>query len=363
MPPVQLHYAKSNNNNKAPGISHLMLNPSEEAMYKRIREEAYAHGIGRTPILEIPLKEGVNAYAKLEYFNRFKSVKDRAAFFMLKKAQYEGSIKDEGIVVEGTSGNTGIAIASIARELGITAEIIIPPGASEGTKTQLRETGAILVEAPHDGTPASMTTTGNAIQEARRKAAENPEAYFNLFQHGNIANTMAHYYTTGPEVEEAIGKVPQFAAIGLGTGGTVTGLSKYLKSRNPNARIYAVQSHEDSFIQGIRNYAKAKERKLIDDQLDLIDGFITVTEEEAYREVQYLLKNHQVFVGTSAGANLAGARKLAENIDGGDILTVFPDSAEKYRKVYLEKGVFTSEEYDRHTAFYQYIPESAITLV
>lgn len=340
-----------------------MLNPSEEATYKRIRLEAYAHEIGRTPVLKIQYNADINIYAKLEYFNRFKSVKDRAAFFMLKKAQYDGKIKEDGIVVEGTSGNTGIAIASIAQDLGIKAEIIIPPGASEGTKEQLRNTGAVLVEAPDDGTPGARNTTGNAIKEARRKAHEHPETYFNPFQHGNFANSMAHFYTTGPEVEEALGIVPEYAAIGMGTGGTITGLSRYLKSRNPNAKIYAVQSHPDSFIQGIRNYEKAKERKLIDDQLDLIDSFITVTEEESYREVRFLLERYQAFVGTSSGANLSGAKKLAETIEKGNILTVFPDSAEKYRDVYIAKGVFTPEEFDRYEDFYRYIPKGAITLV
>lgn len=340
-----------------------MLSPSEEAAYKRIRLEAYAHEIGRTPVLRIPFNSDVNIYAKLEYFNRFKSVKDRAAFFMLKKAQYDGQIKEDGFVVEGTSGNTGIAIASIAHELGIKAEIIIPPGASAGTREQLKNAGAILVDAPEDGTSASRNTTANAISEARRKAREQPELYFNPFQHGNIANTMAHFYTTGPEVEEALGIVPEYAAIGMGTGGTITGLSKYLKSRNPDAKVYAVQSHPDSFIQGIRNYERAKERKLIDDQIDLIDGFITVTEEESYAEVRYLVEKYQAFVGTSSGANLAGAKKLAKTIKKGNILTVFPDSAEKYRGVYAEKGVFTSAEFDRYEDLYRYIPKDAITLV
>lgn len=340
-----------------------MLNPAEEAVYKRIREEAYSMGIGRTPILKIPVKENVSIYAKLEYFNKYKSVKDRAAFFMLKKAQYDGFLKDDGIVVEGTSGNTGIAIASIAKDLGIEAEIIIPPGISEGTKNRLKDTGATVIETLDDGTPESRSSTGNAIHEAREKARQNPEIYFNLFQHGNVSNMLAHFYTTGPEVEEATGLVPEYAAIGMGTGGTLTGLSFYLKSRNPEAKVYAVQSHPDSYIQGIRNYEKAKERKLIDEHLDLIDDFITVTEEESYREVRYLLRNHKVFVGTSSGANLAGARKLAETVEKGNILTVFPDSAEKYEKVYKEKGLFTEEEFEENMRYFIEVPEAAITLV
>lgn len=340
-----------------------MLNTSEETIYRRIREEAYSMGIGRTPILEIPVKEGVSIYAKLEYFNRFNSVKDRAAFFMLKKAQYDGAIKEDGIVVEGTSGNTGIAIASIARLLGIEVELIIPPGVSEGTKKMLKDTGATIIETVDDGTPGARHSTGKAISEARIKAKERPDVYHTLFQHGNISNTMAHFYTTGPEVEEAIGKVPQYAAIAMGTGGTITGLARYLKMRRPDAMVYAVESHEDSYIQGIRNYNKAKEKKLLEDHRHLIDDFITVTEEESYQWVKWLLKNHEVFAGTSSGANLAGAMKLAERIDSGDILTVFPDSAEKYRNVYTSKGVFSEEEYDNNEAFYRYVPEKAITLV
>ena len=340
-----------------------MLSPIEESTYRRIREEAYSMGIGRTPILKIPVKDKVSIYAKLEYFNKYGSVKDRAAFFMLKKAQYDGLAKKDSIVVEGTSGNTGIAIASIARDLGIEAEIIIPPGISEGTKQRLKDTGATVVETPDDGTPESRSSTGAAINEARRIARDYPETYFTLFQHGNEANMLAHYYTTGPEVEEATGLVPEYAAIGMGTGGTITGLSKYLKSRNPNARVYAVQNHPNSYIQGIRNYKLAKERKLIDDNIGLIDDFITVTEEEAYREVKFLLENHKVFVGTSSGANLAGARRIADTLESGNVLTVFPDSAEKYRNVYVDKGIFTEEEFDKNMRYFIEIPEKAITLV
>lgn len=340
-----------------------MPEPSDESVFIKIREEAYSMGIGRTPILKIPVKKDVSIFAKLEYFNKYGSVKDRAAFFMLKKAQYDGLAKGDKIVVEGSSGNTGIAIASIARDLGIDAEIIVPPGISEGTKQRLKETGATIVETPDDGTPGARNSTKYAISEARKIAREYPETYFTLFQHGNEANMLAHYYTTGPEVEEALGFVPEYAAIGMGTGGTITGLSKYLKSRNPNARVYAVQNHPDSYIQGIRNYKLAQEKKLIDDHLDLIDEFMTVTEDEAYREVKYLLENHDAFVGTSSGANLAGARKVAESLEKGNVLTVFPDSAEKYENVYAAKGVFTEEDYNKNVRFFIGVPEKAITLV
>ncbi len=340
-----------------------MIATSDDALYRRIREEAYAAGIGRTPILKIPVREGVNILAKLEHFNKYRSVKDRGSFFMIKKAQYDGLIKKEGMIVEGTSGNTGIAMASIAKDLGIGIEIIIPPGVSEGTKQRLKDTGANVVETEDDGTPGSRGSTANAIAMARKLSSDRPEFYYNPFQHGNISNALAHYYTTGPEVEEATGIVPEFAAIGMGTGGTIIGLSSYLKSRNPEVKVSAVQSDPDSYIQGIRNFERAREKKLLNDNLDKIDNFITVTEEEAYREVRFLLEHHNVFLGTSSGASLAGAKKLAATIKKGNILTVFPDSAEKYRNLYVEKGVFTEEEYDENMRYFIEIPQAAITLV
>lgn len=340
-----------------------MSDPADDATYRRIREEAYSAGIGRTPILKIPVKEGVSILAKLEHFNKYRSVKDRGAFFMLKKAQYDGLLNKDRIVVEGTSGNTGIAMGHIARDLGIEIDIIIPPGASNGTKDRLKDTGARVIEAQTDGSPGARVSTANAIDTARKMAREQPSTYYNPFQHGNIANAMAHYYTTGPEVEEATGIVPDYAAIGMGTGGTLIGLSKYLRSRNPDVGIYAVQSDPQSFIQGVRNYERAREKKLISDNISLIDDFITVTEKDAYREVRYLLEHYKIFMGTSSGASLAGARELAKRIDKGNILTVFPDSAEKYRNIYAEKNVFSEDEFDENIRYYVEIPREAITLV
>lgn len=340
-----------------------MSDPADDVIYRRIREEAYSTGIGRTPILKIPVKKDVTILAKLEHFNKYRSVKDRGAFFMLKKAQYDGLLNNGRIVVEGTSGNTGIAMGYIARDLGIEIDIIIPPGTSDGTKERLKDTGASIIEAPADGSPGSSISTANAIDTARKMARDRPSDYYNPFQHGNFANAMAHYYTTGPEVEEATGIVPQYAAIGMGTGGTLVGLSKYLRSRNPNVGVFAVQSDPQSFIQGVRNYDRAKEKKLIVENIDLVDDFITVTEKDAYREVRYLLEHHMLFMGTSSGACLAGARELANRIDSGNILTVFPDSAEKYRNVYVEKNVFSEEEFDENIRYYVEIPKEAITLV
>lgn len=340
-----------------------MMAISDEAkLYGKIRDDAYSFGIGKTPMIKIKVNERTSIYAKLEYFNKFRSVKDRAAFFMIKRLLYEGKLDERKSIVEGTSGNTGIAVANIARELGIRAEIIIPPAVSEGTKQRLRDSGAILIEADDLGKPENRSSTHLAIVQAKEKAKKFPNDYINLFQHGNIDNTMSHVYTTGPEICEAIGKVPEFAAIGMGTGGTITGIAKYLKSKNPKTKVYAIQPEIGSYIQGLRNYKEAKEKKLIDDHLSLIDGWINVTDEMAYKEVLELLKKHKVFVGTSSGANLAGAKILAGEIEGGDIVTVFPDSGEKYRSVYTSQNLMTEEEFEDNLKFAFEVPEEAIIL-
>lgn len=334
----------------------------EKELYEKIRDDAYAFGIGRTPLFRMQLNQKTSVYAKMEYFNRFGSVKDRAAFFMIKKLLYQGKLDNSRTIVEGTSGNTGIAVANIARELGIKAEIIIPPAVSEGTKQRLRDSGAILVEADDLGDPANRSSTHIAIVQAMEKARKFPDQYVNLFQHGNPDNMMAHFYTTGPEICNAMGRVPEYAAIGMGTGGTITGIAKYLKYRNPETKVYAVQPEIGSYMQGLRNYNNARERKLIDDNIDLIDGWINVTEDAAYREAVRLLEKYHVFVGTSSGASMAGARILADRIGGGDIVTVFPDSGEKYRSVYTSKGLMTDKEFDENMKYASSVPEDALLL-
>lgn len=318
-----------------------------DKIYQTIKEDAYKIGIGNTPLLPTRYK-GRNIYAKLEYFNKFKSVKDRAAFFMIKKAMHDGLVGNERIIIEGTSGNTGIAIAHIANELGVKAEIIIPPATSEGTKKELRDTGVTLIETDLREKP---TSTDAAVILAKEREKEHPEKYTRLGQHENENNFLAHYYTTGPEVVHSLGKIPEILAVGIGTGGTIIGLAKYFKSKNPKMKVYGIQPEPDSYIQGIRYLKSATQKKLIEDNKDLIDECVYVTEEEAYNQVKTVLNEYKTFIGTSSGANMAGAKKVAEQTDSGDILTVFPDSAAKYRALYLEKGLFSEEEFDEFVKF------------
>ena len=312
----------------------------DKTVYKNIQREAYEFGIGKTPVFSFSHENGSNIYAKLESFNRFGSIKDRAAFFMIKKALYDSGDGIRKVIVEGSSGNTGIAIGNIATALGLKAEIVVPPGVSKGTMNELEKTGAKIVLS-RDGT--NPVSTEGAINQAKKKAKDNPELYINLYQHGNEANTNAHIYTTGPEIEEALGKLPDYVAIGMGTGGSITGIGEYFKERDRKIKVYLIQPDETGFIQGLRNFVSAKDKKIVLDNIDLIDGFLTVTAEKAFGAVKHLAENYGIYVGHSSGANYYGAMELARSSGPADIVTVFPDNGIKYRELYLSRNIFSEE--------------------
>ncbi|EQD34112.1 cysteine synthase B, partial [mine drainage metagenome] len=302
--------------------------------------EAYDFGIGKTPIFSFSHENGSNVYAKLEYFNRFGSIKDRAAFFMIKKAIQGSGGSLNKVIVEGSSGNTGIAIGYIATELGVTAEIIVPPGISPGTLEELKKTGANIIMST--GETNSVSTEG-AINQAKKKARDNPGLFINLYQHGNESNTMSHVYTTGPEIEEALGKVPDYVAIGMGTGGSITGIGKYFKERSRKTKVYLIHPDDSSFIQGLRNFVSAKDKKIVLDNIDLIDGFLTITAEKAFSAVKHLADNYGIYAGHSSGANYYGAMELARSSGPADIVTVFPDSGVKYHDLYKARKLLSEE--------------------
>ena len=315
--------------------------------YFRIRDEAYSLGIGNTPLAPLDIGEGVEIYAKLEYFNRFRSVKDRASFFMMKSMIYEGRLTSDNVIVEASSGNTGIAIANIASLLGIRAEMIIPAGSSLETKEAIRQSGQALIEMEGDSAPGARISIDPAIAKAKTMVTDNPEKYVNLDQYSNPNNTLSHYYTTGPEITKSLnGEAPTHVVIGIGTGGTLTGLARYFKFVSPETRIIAVEPVPDHHIQGLKNLSVSNVPKLIEENRSLVDEWITVTDEMAIAEVRNLLLENRLFVGLSSGANMAGARIVARRIREGKIVTLFPDSAEKYRSVYIARKIFTEAEFN-----------------
>ena len=301
--------------------------------------------IGRTPLLRLVRLEqqlGLDAVllAKLESFNPAGSVKDRVARAMLDDAEAKGLIGPGGTIIEPTSGNTGIGLASVAAARGYRVIIVMPDTMSVERRQLMMAYGAELVL-----TPGAKGMTG-AIEKAKELASQTPGSFI-PGQFENPANPDAHYRTTGPEIwQDTDGKVDLFVA-GVGTGGTITGVSRYLKEQNPAIRVAAVEPADSPVLSG----GKAGPHKLqgigagfVPDALDqnAYDEVLTVTTEQAFEACRALGRAEGVLAGISSGAALAGAIRLAklpENA-GKTIVTLLPDTGDRY----LSTGLFAAEE-------------------
>ena len=300
--------------------------------------------IGRTPLLRLVRLEqqlGLNAVllAKLESFNPAGSVKDRVAKAMLDDAETKGLIGPGGTIIEPTSGDTGIGLASVAAARGYRVVIVMPDTMSVERRQLMMAYGAELVL-----TPGARGMTG-AIEKAKELAHETPGSFI-PGQFENPANPDAHYRTTGPEIwQDTDGKIDLFVA-GVGTGGTITGVSRYLKEQNPAIHVAAVEPADSPVLSG----GKAGPHKLqgigagfVPDALDqnAYDEVLTVTTEQAFEASRTLGRAEGVLAGISSGAALAGAIRLAklpENA-GKTIVTLLPDTGDRY----LSTGLFTAE--------------------
>ena len=300
--------------------------------------------IGRTPLLRLVRLEqqlGLNAVllAKLESFNPAGSVKDRVAKAMLDDAEAKGLIGPGGTIIEPTSGNTGIGLASVAAARGYRVIIVMPDTMSVERRQLMMAYGAELVL-----TPGARGMTG-AIEKAKELASQTPGSFI-PGQFENPANPDAHYRTTGPEIwEDTDGKIDLFVA-GVGTGGTITGVSRYLKEQNPAIHVAAVEPADSPVLSG----GKAGPHKLqgigagfVPNALDqnAYDEVLTVTTEQAFEASRALGRAEGVLAGISSGAALAGAIRLAklpENA-GKTIVTLLPDTGDRY----LSTGLFTAE--------------------
>lgn len=297
-----------------------------QQVYAKIRDDAYRDGIGNTPVATIKIGSSF-IYAKEEWLNRFGSIKDRAAYFLIKSMEISGKI-DGKTIVEGTSGNTGIAVAGISSALGIKSEIILPSNASEFAKRKLKEYGSSVIETPPEyGTEASIDL---ALK------LERSGGFVYLNQHGSDASTMSHYWTTAPEMFEKNG-VPDAIVIGVGTGGTITGLAKFFREKNPDVKVIGVQPEDGSRIPGLRNVSKASHRGIIDRYGSLIDDFVYVSEKDAVLEVSSYYEENGTLIGISSGANLHASRIMAGRYR--KIFTVFPDDGKKYVDIFNRYGI------------------------
>lgn len=291
--------------------------------------------IGRTPLLRlngIEKKRNLKAelYAKLEAFNPAGSIKDRAAYYMIKDAEERGILKPGGTIIEPTSGNTGIGLAAIAAAKGYRAIFVLPESMSVERRKLLKAYGAELVL-----TDAALGMQG-AVDKADELAKEIDGAMV-MGQFENPANARAHVETTGPEIWEALdGKVDMVVA-GIGTGGTITGTGKFLKGKNPAVKVIGVEPYDSPLISEGRAGAHKLQgigANFIPELLDksVIDDMSLITTEEAYSGVRALATEEGYLAGITSGAALAAALKEAgkpEN-EGRKIVVILPDTGERY---------------------------------
>ena len=291
--------------------------------------------VGNTPILKLnnyvtknQLK--ANIFAKLEYFNPAGSVKDRIAKAMLFKAKEDGILKPDSVIIEPTSGNTGIGLASLGTSLGHQVILTMPETMSIERRNLLKAYGAKVV----------LTPGGLGMKGAIAKAEELAKEYKNAFipsQFENQANQNAHYLTTGPEIYQQLeGKIDIFVA-GVGTGGTISGIGKYLKEKNPSIKVVAIEPAASPVlskgtpgphaIQGIG--AGFVPNTL---NTDIYDEIITIENEAAFATSRAIAREEGVLVGISSGAALYGATVLAKRIEnaGKNIVVLLPDTGERY---------------------------------
>ncbi|TYP99481.1 cysteine synthase B [Tenacibaculum adriaticum] len=279
--------------------------------------------VGNTPLVEVTNifnKKNVHLLLKLEGNNPGGSVKDRAAYYMISEAIKRKNIKKGDTLVEATSGNTGIALALMAKVLGVNMVLVMPENATIERVKTMRAYGAEVIL-----TPASIGMEG-AIDYALELKYK--KGYFRLNQFDNLDNPKAHYSTTGPEIwKDTEGKITHFVSA-MGTTGTITGVSSYLKEQNKNIKIIGVQPKDGAKIPGIRKWPKEYLPAIF--KPEKIDMILEVNEEEAKTMTLKLAQQEGIFSGISSGGAVASALKIASSIDEGVVVAIICDRGDRY---------------------------------
>lgn len=281
--------------------------------------------IGNTPLVKINricTKENVEIYAKIEGTNPTGSIKDRIALKMIEQAEAEGTLAAGKTIIEPTSGNTGIGLAMIGAVKGYAVEIVMSSAVSVERRKMIEAFGGTVILTAKD------QGTDGAIREARRLVAENPEKYFMPDQFTNRYNKVAHYSTTAEEIiRDTDGRVTHFVSA-LGTSGTLMGTAKRLKELSPDIQIVEAHPVRGHYIQGLKNMQEAIVPEIYDPSR--IDTSIMIDSEEAFAMARRIIKEEGIFCGMSSGAAMLAALRVAESIDCGVIVCIFPDRGEKY---------------------------------
>jgi cysteine synthase len=279
--------------------------------------------IGNTPLVELRAfspRAGVRLFAKLEGHNPTGSVKDRIARQMIEAAEREGRLQPGQTILEPTSGNTGIALAMIARRRGYRLIAVMPENVSVERRTLLQLYGAEIVDS-------DPTKGSNGAIEVAESLAARDASLFMPYQYGNPANPQAHYETTGPEIVAALPDVDYFVA-GLGTGGTLMGVGRYLKEHNPSVQIVAAEPDQGELVQGLRSLADGFIPPILD--LSLLDRKLIIDTSAAVTLTRELVAREGIFAGVSSGGALHCALRVAQRLDRGNVVVLFADGGWKY---------------------------------
>lgn len=290
--------------------------------------------IGNTPLVEIGdlnPNPRVRLLGKLEGNNPGGSVKDRPAYYMIKEAESNGSLTKDKTILEPTSGNTGIAIAMIGAVKGYHVKLTMPLCVSSERRHILEAFGAeVILTPPGEG-------TDGAIRKAHELIEKEPEKYFMPNQFDNENNVLSHYETTGPEIlSQTNGDIDVFVA-GMGTTGTLMGVGRYIKENKNSVRIIGVEPTIGHTIQGLKNMGEAIVPGIY--SKGMIDEKVVVGDNDAFEVTRQLIKNEGLFVGMSSGAAVAGAIKVAKEMDPGTIVAILPDRGDRYLSTMLFKSI------------------------
>jgi cysteine synthase len=296
------------------------------------RHESILDAVGHTPLVAIPRMSpnpAVRLYAKLEMYNPTGSVKDRAAKYLVEDLERRGVLTPDSIILEPTSGNTGIALAMIGRRKGYRVALVMPDNVTNERRQVAALYGAEIIDSP-----GSKGSNG-AIALAKELVARDPR-FVMPYQYGNPANPQAHYETTGPEILADCPEIDVFVA-GLGTSGTLMGTGRFLRERKPGVRIVAAEPLPGENVQGLRSLEEGFIPEILDPSI--LDAKYLVSNRDAVAALRDLVFREGIFAGPSCGAVLVAAAREAKRMERGTIVALLPDGGWKY----LSAGTFTRD--------------------